>query len=125
MVYNVTSPWTGPAPASGDLVSTDGKSGLIVVNIKGGENNAQKNAQTLADEIVHDRDGVTVRAGGSAMEYAQINEQNQADLLVMEAIAIPLSFLVLVWVLVAYLQRRCRWRWVPWRWSARCRRCDW
>lgn len=98
LVYNVTSPWTGPAPASGDLVSTDGKSGLIVVNIKGGENNAQKNAQTLADEIVHDRDGVTVRAGGSAMEYAQINEQNQADLLVMEAIAIPLSFLVLVWV---------------------------
>lgn len=94
----MTSPWTGPAPASGDLVSTDGKSGLIVVNIKGGENNAQKNAQTLADEIVHDRDGVTVRAGGSAMEYAQINEQNQADLLVMEAIAIPLSFLVLVWV---------------------------
>lgn len=98
LVYNVTSPWTGPAPASGDLVSTDGKSGLIVVNIKGGENNAQKNAQTLADEIVHDRDGVTVRAGGSAMKYAQINEQNQADLLVMEAIAIPLSFLVLVWV---------------------------
>ncbi|KZS63641.1 MMPL family transporter [Mycobacterium ostraviense] len=98
LVYNVTSPWTGPPQASGDLVSTDGKSGLIVVNIKGGENNAQQNAQTLADEIVHDRDGVTVRAGGSAMEYAQINKQNQADLLVMEAIAIPLSFLVLVWV---------------------------
>ncbi|VBA41591.1 Trehalose monomycolate exporter MmpL3 [Mycobacterium attenuatum] len=98
LVYNVTSPWTGPAQAAGDLVSTDGKSGLIVVNIKGGENNAQKNAQTLADEIVHDRDGVTVRAGGSAMEYAQINKQNQDDLLVMEAIAIPFSFLVLVWV---------------------------
>lgn len=32
------------------------------------------------------------------MIYAQINEQNQHDLLVMEAIAVPLSFLVLVWV---------------------------
>jgi RND superfamily putative drug exporter len=32
------------------------------------------------------------------MEYAQINQQNQRDLLLMEAIAIPLSFLVLVWV---------------------------
>ena len=32
------------------------------------------------------------------MQYAQINKQNQADLLVMEMIAIPLSFLVLVWV---------------------------
>jgi RND superfamily putative drug exporter len=102
LVYNASSPWTRPVPlapgASDDLVSKDGKSGLIVVNIKGGENNAQNNAGTLADQFGHDRDGVTVRAGGSAMQYAQINTQNQADLLVMEMIALPLSFLVLIWV---------------------------
>ncbi len=102
LVYNASSPWTRPVPlapgASDDLVSKDGKSGLIVVNLKGGENNAQNNAATLADQFVHDRDGVTVRAGGSAMEYAQINTQNQADLVVMEMIALPLSFLVLIWV---------------------------
>jgi RND superfamily putative drug exporter len=101
LVYNVSSAWSGPAagpPPSGNLVSRDGKSGLIVVNLKGGENNAQKNAQTLSEQFVHDRNGVTVRAGGSAMEYAQINTQNQDDLLVMEIIALPLSFLVLVWV---------------------------
>ncbi|CCK63277.1 MMPL family transporter [Mycobacterium canetti] len=98
LVYNVTSPWTVPPTAAADLLSTDGKSGLIVVNVKGGENDAQNNAQTLSDEVAHDRDGVTVRAGGSAMEYAQINRQNKDDLLVMELIAIPLSFLVLVWV---------------------------
>ncbi len=69
-----------------------------MVNLKGGENDAQKNAQTLSDDFVHDRDGVTVRAGGAAMQYAQINKQNQEDLLLMEIIAIPLSFLVLVWV---------------------------
>jgi putative drug exporter of the RND superfamily len=98
LVYNVSSAWTAPPQAAADLVSTDGKSGLIVVNLKGGENDAQKNAQTLSDQVVHDRDGVTVRAGGSAMQYAQINKQNQEDLLLMEMIAIPLSFLVLVWV---------------------------
>lgn len=98
LVYNVSSPWTAPAAAAADLISKDGKSGLIVVNLKGGETNAQNNAQTLADRFVHDRDGVTVRAGGSAMQYAQINTQNQADLLVMEMIALPLSFLVLIWV---------------------------
>ncbi|BBZ42827.1 MMPL family transporter [Mycobacterium parmense] len=98
LVYNVTSPWTAPPQASADLISTDGKTGLIVVNLKGGENNAQKYAQTLSDDFVHDRDGVTVRAGGTAMVYAQINTQNQKDLLEMEAIAIPLSFLVLIWV---------------------------
>jgi RND superfamily putative drug exporter len=47
---------------------------------------------------VHDRDGVTVRAGGTAMVYDQINRQNERDLLLMESLAIPLSFLVLVWV---------------------------
>jgi RND superfamily putative drug exporter len=98
VVYNVTSPWTAPPQAAADLISTDGKSGLIVINLKGGENNAQNNARTLADELVHDRDGVTVRAGGPAMQYAQINKQNQEDLLVMEMIALPLSFVVLIWV---------------------------
>ena len=47
---------------------------------------------------MHDRDGVTVRAGGEAMIYVQINGQSEKDLLLMESIAIPLSFLVLVWV---------------------------
>ncbi|CQD19585.1 mmpL protein [Mycobacterium lentiflavum] len=98
LVYNATSPWTAPPQAAADLLSKDDKSGLIVVNLKGGENDAQKNAQTLSEQFVHDRDGVTVRAGGSAMQYAQINTQNQEDLLMMEIIAIPLSFLVLVWV---------------------------
>ena len=95
---NVTSAWTAPPQAAADLISADGKSGLIVVNLKGGEIGAQKNAQTLSDNFVRDRDGVTVRAGGSAMEYAQINKQNLEDLVLMEAIAIPLTFLVLVWV---------------------------
>lgn len=98
LVYNATSPWTVPPAAATDLISRDGKTGLIVVNLKGGENDVQKNAQTLSDRIIHDRGGVTVQAGGAAMEYAQINKQNQADLLVMEMIAIPFSFLVLVWV---------------------------
>ena len=98
LVYNATSPWTAPPGASADLISTDGKSGLIVVNVRGGENYAQKNAQTLSDQFIHDRDSVTVRAGGAAMQYAQINKQNQEDLLLMEMIALPLTFLVLVWV---------------------------
>jgi uncharacterized membrane protein YdfJ with MMPL/SSD domain len=98
LVFNVSSAWTLPPPAAADLVSKDGKSGLIVANLKGGENNAQKYAKTLAADVVHDRDGVSVRAGGVAMVYAQINHQNERDLLLMESIAIPLSFVVLVWV---------------------------
>ncbi len=101
-VMGVVSPWTSPPAAAADLISKDGSSGLIVIGLGGGENDAQKYAQALADtvtaEVLPAHEGVTVRAGGSAMVYSQINYQTQRDLLLMESIAIPLSFLVLVWV---------------------------
>ena len=58
----------------------------------------QTYAKELSDQVAHDRDGVTVRSGGVAMVNVQITEQSQRDLLLMESLAIPLSFLVLVWV---------------------------
>ncbi len=97
-VVEVTSAWTAPASAAPALMSKDGKTGLIVAGITGGESGAQKHAKALTGQLVHDRDGVIVRAGGEAMTYVQINGQSEKDLLMMELIAIPLSFLVLVWV---------------------------
>ncbi len=97
-VAQVTSAWTAPPSAAPALMSKDGKTGLIVAGITGGESGAQKHAKTLTDQLVHDRDGVTVRAGGEAMIYLQVNGQSEKDLLMMESIAIPLSFVVLVWV---------------------------
>jgi RND superfamily putative drug exporter len=99
---NVTSPWTAPPGAAANLVSRDGKTGLIVADITGGENDAMKSAQTLSDQLVPDAPiepgAITVRSGGAAMVNAEITAQSQRDLLLMEAIAIPFSFLVLVWV---------------------------
>jgi RND superfamily putative drug exporter len=97
-VAQVTSAWTAPPPAEPGLISKDGKTGLIVAGITGGESGAQKYAKSLTNQLVHDRDGVTVRAGGEVMIYVQINGQSEKDLLTMESIAIPLSFVVLVWV---------------------------
>ncbi|HZQ31068.1 MAG TPA: MMPL family transporter, partial [Mycobacterium sp.] len=91
----VTDAWTSSSP---QLVSKDGKTGLIVAGVTGTETEAQQHAKALAAQVVHDRDGVTVKAGGEAMIYVQINGQTEKDLLLMESIAIPLSFLVLVWV---------------------------
>ncbi|HUO38208.1 MAG TPA: MMPL family transporter, partial [Mycobacterium sp.] len=97
-VADVTSVWTASPSAARALISKDGKTGLIIAGITGGESGAQKHAKLLADQLVRDRDGVTVRASGEAIAYVQVNEQNEKDLLLMESIAIPLSFLVLVWV---------------------------
>ena len=96
-VVQVTSAWTARRLAP-SLISEDGKTGLIVASISGSDNEAPKYARQLADELLHDRDGVTVRAGGEAIVYDQVNNQSGKDLLFMESLAIPLSFVVLVWV---------------------------
>jgi uncharacterized membrane protein YdfJ with MMPL/SSD domain len=97
-VGEVLSAWTAPPSSAPAFVSKDGRTGLIVAAISGGETDAQLNAKRLYDELVHDRDGIQVRAGGEATVYWQVNEQTQKDLLFMEAVALPLSFVVLVWV---------------------------
>ena len=97
-VVDVASPWTTSPQAAADLVSKDRNTGLIAAGIKGSESDQQKYAEQLSTQVAHDRNGVTVRTGGAAMVNAQITKQSQRDLLVMESIAIPLSFLVLVWV---------------------------
>jgi len=97
-VLGVTSPWTSPPAAAAELLSTDGTTGLIMATMSGGENKAQDYAADLAKQVVGDRDGVTVKAGGSSMIMKQINEQTMHDLIRMEVIAVPLSAVVLVWV---------------------------
>jgi RND superfamily putative drug exporter len=96
-VAQVTSAWTAPPQVAPALISKDGKTGLIVAGITGGESGAQRHAKTLAD-LRHDFDGVTVKTGGDVMDSVQLIDQTKKDLLVMEAISLPLSFVVLVCV---------------------------
>ena len=97
-VARVSSAWTVPPAAAADYISKDGKTGVIVAGISGGERGAQNNAKHLSELFVHDRDGVTVRDGGEATVYWQVNAQTEKDLVFVESVAMPLSFLVLVWV---------------------------
>ena len=97
-VANVSSAWTSPPAVAADLVSRDRSAGLIVAGINGTEAQQQTYAREISDEVTRDGTEVTVRTGGTAMVNVQITEQSQRDLLVMESLAIPLSFLVLVWV---------------------------
>ncbi|OYN79276.1 MMPL family transporter [Mycolicibacterium sphagni] len=97
-VTGISSPWTSPPQAADALVSRDEKSGLISAGITGDEASQQTYARDLSNQISRDRDGIVVRTGGTAMVNLQVTQQSQHDLLLMESIAIPLSFLVLVWV---------------------------
>ena len=97
-VAAIASPWTLPPPAGAGLVSADQKSGLIVTGIIAPEAQQQRYTKELADAVVGERDGVSVLAGGAAMVNLQVTELSKRDLLVLEAIVVPLSFLLLVWV---------------------------
>jgi putative drug exporter of the RND superfamily len=96
-VTDVKSAWTAPPQVASALVSKDGKTGLVVAGIGGGEAGAQKHAATLDDAVPH-FDDVTITVGGEVMGYVQVTNQTENDLLLMEAIAFPLMFVALVWV---------------------------
>ncbi|MCV7229396.1 MMPL family transporter [Mycolicibacterium komossense] len=97
-VADVTSAWTAPPAAAAGLISKDGGTGLVLVGINGGGSQAQRHAKDLAQRFTGQRSGATVTAGGPAMTYVEINAQSERDLVMMELIAIPFTFLVLVGV---------------------------
>ncbi|MFI2284714.1 MMPL family transporter [Nocardia beijingensis] len=92
-VSTVTS-WLEPTGAA--LVSRDYRTGLVIAGLHGDDDSAQRTAHDLADRHTGDRDGVAVLAGGQPMAFEEINAVASRDLVLVEAIAVPLTFLLLV-----------------------------
>ncbi|WP_067702473.1 MMPL family transporter [Nocardia jejuensis] len=100
-ITGVQSYW-GTAADRQDLASAlrskDSRRGLIMATVTGTDTDVQNRANVLSDELNGDRDGVQVRVGGMAGTFANINHQVEKDLLLAEAIAVPVSGLLLVLV---------------------------
>ncbi|MGV9674652.1 MMPL family transporter [Nocardia sp. NPDC003482] len=94
----VRSYWTSPPTVRAVLRSTDGKEGLVVAYLKGGDDAAQKAAGQIVADLDGATPGVSVYAGGMAAVYHEVNTQVTKDLQVAEGIAIPLTALVLILV---------------------------
>ncbi|WP_067837663.1 MMPL family transporter [Nocardia lijiangensis] len=97
-VESVVAPWSD-AQITAQLLSRDGRIGLVVATLSGNDNEVQHTAEEIAARHVRDIDGVTVTAGGQAMALFEISAQAQRDILLAEAIVVPLTFLLLVWFL--------------------------
>lgn len=80
------------------LVSEDGRTGLVVARLDGDDTDAPTRARTIATPLIGDHDGVRVQAGGQALTYDAGNRQSREDLILMEVIAFPITFLALVWI---------------------------
>ncbi|MFT3715817.1 MAG: MMPL family transporter [Gordonia sp. (in: high G+C Gram-positive bacteria)] len=91
----ISTIWSAPQQ-SAELLSKDKTSTLIVAGIDGGEDLAPGRADTIADMMVGERQGIRIEAGGQALVFSEVNTQTSKDLLVAESIAIPISFLLLV-----------------------------
>ena len=97
-ITDVTSYWEAPAPANATLRSDDGGLALVVGHVRGDDDASQERAGWFADRVSGTTDGVTVSGGGSALTYRQVTEQTRSDLLIAEAIAIPLTTVALILV---------------------------
>ncbi|WP_051721572.1 MULTISPECIES: MMPL family transporter [Actinomycetes] len=98
----IISAWNNPEAAAA-LISEDRTSGLITFTVAGGDKDAAGNGKKIenrfsAPSFTSQFSGINVLVGGQAMVYSQVNEQTSHDLFIAEAVAIPISFLLLIWV---------------------------
>lgn len=94
----VQSYWELPPDLRQGLRGNDGRAGLVLAHVTGDDTDAPTRAGAIADQVSGDFDGVTVRAGGQAVAFDEMSHQIVTDLLITEAIAIPLTGLALVLV---------------------------
>lgn len=91
--------WTdSDSGTSAALRGRDGRDGLILVDLAGDDTAAQEHAGIISREISGTSGAVTVRTGGEAGVFNAISARIAADLLVAEAIALPLTLILLMLV---------------------------
>lgn len=82
-----------------DLRSQDGNQALILAHVKGHEAELQENAQSVIDAYSGTyEDALEVQAGGGTAVSTDISTQVVSDLVLAEAIAIPLTLVLLLFV---------------------------
>ncbi|MFD7702764.1 MMPL family transporter [Streptomyces caelestis] len=93
---NVVSYW---GSGSDDLRSRDGREAMVLAHVRGDETQRRENARELLDAYRGTyEDVLTVRAGGGAAVGSDMSKQVVDDLVLAEAIAIPLTLVLLLFV---------------------------
>ncbi len=95
-VARAVSYWSVGSPPP--LRSTDGRQALVLASLHGGEDKMHDAAQKLSPLYSGDHGAVTVRVGGFAEVFRQVNQQVESDLLRAELIAFPITLALMVLV---------------------------
>ena len=94
-VVGVTSYWQTGAD---ELKSDDGTRALIAARVGGNEAEAGAAVADLADRYGGEHGPLTVRVGGQTAVLNDVETTIDEDLVASQAIALPLTLLILVWV---------------------------
>ncbi|MGW0327279.1 MMPL family transporter [Nocardia sp. NPDC003183] len=98
IVSGVQSYWTARPDLKQAMLSKDRTHALILASIEGDDAELPVRAAQLSEELQVESGPVTVKAGGLAASFADINTQISKDLIIAEAIAIPITGLLLALV---------------------------
>ncbi|MER0242434.1 MMPL family transporter [Streptomyces sp. HSW2009] len=94
-VTQVRSAWDAGGTA---LTSKDGHKALVVAHVQGDDSQTEDRAKKLVDRYGGEHGGVRVQAGGQAAAGNDITAQVGKDLALAEAIAIPVTLILLALV---------------------------
>ena len=98
-INQVSSYWTAAPQVAPALRSQDGRHALVVAGVTGDDDQAPKRAAAVADTVLGGGNpDVTVTVGGRAMAYHEVTTRTTEDLVTAEAIAVPVTALLLMWV---------------------------
>lgn len=93
---NVISYWDTASP---DLRSKDAREAMVLAHVKGDDLERDENAKSVIDAYAGPYKGaLTVQAGGGAAVTSEMGTQSGEDLLLAEAIAVPLTLVLLLLV---------------------------
>jgi RND superfamily putative drug exporter len=102
-IDHVTSYWTAPKHVADTLVSPDHRAALVVAHVAGSDSVAPDRAARATASLTGLHNGVTVKAGGLAIAYHEVNKTVKSDLTKSEMVAIPLTVVALTWVFGSFV----------------------
>ncbi|WP_242905717.1 MMPL family transporter [Actinomadura terrae] len=95
-ISDSASYWTGGKPPQ--LRSKDGRKALVLATIRGDDTAVDNRLAELAPRYTGTRDGLEVKAGGTAMLQHEMVRQSEKDMVRGELVAFPLTLVLLVLV---------------------------
>ncbi|MFS8099455.1 MMPL family transporter [Lentzea alba] len=96
MVKSVVNYWENQQ--LGGLRSNDGKSAILIVQLDGTQNDKSEWLRSMHERYDSPQGVLKVQIGGNAEVFRAIQDQIMEDMLIAEAIAIPISLILLLFV---------------------------